>query len=326
MTVSRVLNDRPDVSRQTRKRVQQVIQELGYAPSEIARSLSQGRSSTLGVVTSGLEFYGPSRTLVGIEKQANDLGFSLMVRLLHNPVVSRGERALSDLVANQVAGIIWAVAEIGDQRDWLYDNLNGGTTPIVFLSMQPRPNTSLVAVDNRLGGRLAAEHLLEQGYQNIGIINGPMEWWESRQRESGWQEVLQAAGMADLERSKAEGDWTAASGYKAMLKLLDRVPDLEAIFISNDSMALGALQAAASTGRSVPDDLAVVGFDDIPEAAYFSPSLSTVRQDLLELGCQAVSMLNQQLEAQRNEEPLSVQAAKLEPSLIVRQSSLRQTS
>ena len=132
--------------------------------------------------------------------------------------------------------------------------------------------------------------------------------------------------MADLERSKAEGDWTAASGYKAMLKLLDRVPDLEAIFISNDSMALGALQAAASTGRSVPGDLAIVGFDDIPEAAYFSPSLSTVRQDLLELGCQAVSMLNQQLEAQRNEEPLSVQAAKLEPSLIVRQSSLRQTS
>ena len=121
MTVSRVLNDRPDVSPKTRKRVQKIIEHLGYAPSVIARNLSQGRSSTIGVVSSGLELYGPSRTLVGIEKQADELGFSLMVRLLHNPLASRGERALNELIANQVAGIIWAVAEIGDQREWLYD-------------------------------------------------------------------------------------------------------------------------------------------------------------------------------------------------------------
>jgi len=323
MTVSRVLNDRPDVSPKTRKRVQKVIEELGYAPSEIARSLSHGRSNTFGVVSSGLEFYGPSRTLVGIEKQANDLGFSLMVRLLHNPLESRGERALHDLVANQVAGIIWAVAEIGDQREWLYDNLNGGTTPIVFLSMDPRPNTSLIAVDNRLGGRLATEHLLKQGYQNIGIITGPLEWWESRERELGWQEVLQEDGRGNLEWLKAEGDWTAASGYRAMMNLLESVPDLDAIFVSNDSMALGALQAVASSGRSVPHDLAVVGFDDIPESAYFSPPLTTVRQDLLELGCQAVSLLNQHLEAGRNEELIAAQVVKMEPRLIERQSSLK---
>ncbi len=107
-----------------------------------------------------------------------------------------------------------------------------------------------------------------------------------------------------------------------MMKLLDRVPDLEAVFVSNYSMALGALQAAASCGRSVPHDLAVVGFDDIPESAYFSPPLTTVRQDLLELGCQAVSLLNQQLQALRNEEPHSAQVAIMQPRLIVRQSSL----
>lgn len=323
MTVSRVLNDRPDVSPKTRKRVKKVIEELGYAPSEIARSLSHGRSSTLGVVSSGLEFYGPSRILVGIEKQANELGFSLMVRLLHNPSESRGERALNELVANQVAGIIWAVAEIGDQRDWLYDHLTEGTTPVVFLSMQARPNTSLIAVDNRLGGRLATGHLLEQGYQNIGIILGPREWWEARERELGWQDILQREGRENLECMKEEGDWTAASGYKAMTRLLDRVPDLEAIFVSNDSMALGALQAAASSGRSVPHDLAIIGFDDIPESAYFSPPLTTVRQDLLELGCQAVSLLNHQLQALRNEEILPAQVVIMEPGLIVRQSTLR---
>jgi LacI family transcriptional regulator len=321
MTVSRVLNDRPDVSPRTRKRVKKVIEELGYAPSEIARSLSHGRSSTLGVVSSGLEFYGPSRILVGIEKQANELGFSLMVRLLHNPLESPGRRALNELIANQVAGIIWAVAEIGDQRDWLYGHLNEGDTPVVFLSMKARPNTSLIALDNRLGGRLATAHLLEQGYQNIGIISGPHEWWEARERELGWQDILQQNGMGNLEHLKEQGDWTAASGYKAMMKLLDRVPDLEAIFVSNDSMALGALQAAASCGRSVPHDLAIVGFDDIPESAYFSPPLTTVRQDLLELGCQAVSLLNRQLQAKRNEEPIPAQVVIMEPGLIVRQSS-----
>jgi LacI family transcriptional regulator len=323
MTVSRVLNDRPDVSPKTRKRIKQVIQELGYAPSEIARSLSHGRSNTFGVVSAALEFYGPSRTLVGIEKQANELGFSLMVRLLHNPLESRGERAVNELIANQVAGIIWAVAEIGVKREWLYEHLNNGATPVVFLSMKPRANTSLVAVDNRLGGKLATRHLLEQGYQKIGIITGPQDWWEARERELGWRETLQQAGMEKLEHLKAQGNWTAASGYNAMMKLLDRAPDLEAIFVSNDSMALGALQAAASCGRSVPHDLAVVGFDDIPESAYFSPPLTTVRQGLLELGCQAVSMLNQHLQAYRKEEAVTAQVAVLEPQLIVRRSSFR---
>lgn len=322
MTVSRVLNDRPDVSPKTRKRIQEVIDELGYSPSEIARSLSHGRSNTIGVVSSGLEFYGPSRTLVGIEKQANDLGFSLMIRLLHNPLESRGEQALNELIANQVAGIIWAVAEIGDQRDWLFGQLNNRATPVVFLSMKPRSKASLIAVDNRLGGRLAAKHLVEQGYQEIGIITGPQDWWEARERELGWQDILQHAGKEDLDHLKEYGDWTAASGYKAMMKLLERVPDLEAIFVSNDSMALGALQAAASRGRSVPGDLAIVGFDDIPESSYFTPPLTTVRQDLLELGCQAVSLLNKHLQAYRKEEPHQAQVSIMEPRLIVRESSL----
>lgn len=324
MTVSRVLNNRPDVSPITRQRIKEVIDELGYSPSIVARNLSQGSSSTVGVVSSGLEFYGPSRTLVGIEKQADELGFSLMVRLLHNPLESTGQRALHDLVSNQVAGIIWAVAEIGEQREWLYEHLKSESIPVVFLSMQPRLDTSLVAVDNRLGGRLATTHLLEQGYGKIGIIAGPLEWWEARERELGWQEVLQAAGKGNLDRFKAHGDWTAASGHAAMLELLDRVPDLEAVFVCNDSMAVGALQAAASYGRSVPDDLAVVGYDDIPESAFFTPPLTTIRQDLLEVGRQAVRLLNYQLQARRKEEPATSQITIVDPQLIVRRSSLQE--
>ena len=324
MTVSRVLNNRPDVSPKTRKRVQEIIAELGYSPSEIARSLSQGRSNTIGVVSSALEFYGPSRTLVGIEKQANELGFSLMIRLLHNPLVNRGEQAFNELVANHVAGIIWAVAEIGYQREWLYEHPGDKATPVVFLSMQPRPNTTLVSIDNRQGGRLAANHLLEQGYERIGIISGPQDWWEARERELGWQDIMQQAGRNGQQSLKEQGDWTAASGYRAMLALLDHAPDLDAVFVSNDSMSLGALQAAASIGRSVPQDLAVVGFDDIPESAFFSPPLTTVRQDLLKVGRQAVLLLNQQLQAQRFEKSYPAQAEIIDPRLIVRKSSLRE--
>ncbi len=324
MTVSRVLNDRPDVSPKTRKRIQAVIEDLGYAPSEIARSLSHGRSSTLGVVSSQLEFYGPSRTLVGIENRADELGFSLMVRLLSDPLETGVDRVLNELVANKVAGIIWAVAEIGEQRDWLYQQRTIGSTPIVFLSMKPRPETSLVSVDNCRGAILATTHLLEQGYQKIGIITGPSQWWEAQEREAGWRDVLQEAGHSNLEQLKVGGDWTAAGGHRAMITLLDRVPDLEAVFVSNDSMALGALQAAAAYGRSVPGNLAVVGFDDIPESSYFSPPLTTVRQDLLELGHQVVSLLHQNLRAFRNNEPIVATARTIEPQLIVRKSSLKE--
>lgn len=324
MTVSRVLNDRPDVSPETRKRVQKVINELGYAPSEIARSLSHGRSNTIGVVSSALEFYGPSRTLVGIERQANELGYSLMIRLLHDPINNRGERALNELIANQVAGIIWAVPEIGDQREWLCDQFSDIETSVVFLSMKSRPTTRLVGVDNLFGGKLAAGHLLEQGYKRIGIITGPLEWWEARERALGWQQTLHEAGIVDLERLKETGDWTAASGYRAMMKLLDRIPDLEAVFVCNDSMALGALQAASNRGRSVPRDLAIVGFDNIPESAYFSPPLTTINQDLLEVGRQAVILLNQDLRASNREEPMKAHAHNIKPQLVIRKSSLRE--
>ena len=324
MTVSRVLNNRPDVSPQTRKRVQEVIDQLGYSPSAIARNLSQGRSSTIGVVSAGLGFFGPSRTLVGIERQANELGYSLMVRLLHDPLINRGEQALSELIANQVAGIIWAVTEMGDQHEWLRQQADNIATPIVFLGMEQRPNLSLVTVDQRAGGRLAARHLLAHGYEKLGIITGPHQWWEARQRELGWNDVLAEAGIPILHDLKDQGDWSAASGYAAMSRLLRRAPDLEAVFVCNDSMATGALRAAAEIGRSVPRDLAIVGFDDIPESAYFSPPLTTVRQDLLEVGCRAVNLLNHQLENLRNDEPLTAQASFIEPQLIVRQSSFQE--
>jgi LacI family transcriptional regulator len=331
-TVSRVLNERPDVAAETRRRVQQVIAEIGYSPSAIARSLIQGRSFTLGVVAHGLDYYGPSRTLVGIEREANHLGYSVLLDLLHHPEPDRAEKVLRRLLAQQVDGVIWAVPEIGSNRAWLKDNLLNLSVPLVFTNMQPRPGTAVVAVDNLEGGRIATEHLLAQGRRRIGIITGPLSWWEGRQRELGWQSALAAAGVEPLERFKAYGDWTPTSGDACMRQLLEQSPDLEAVFVCNDQMALGAVRVANELGRCIPQDLALVGFDDIPEAAYFVPRLSTVRQNLFELGARAVDTCNRLIEMQKDsdegsalsgdgQEKARTEMIWIHPELVVRNSS-----
>jgi LacI family transcriptional regulator len=320
MTVSRVLNQRPDVSPETRRRVQRVIDELGYAPSAIARSLITGRSNTLGVVSTGLEFYGPSRTLMGIEQQANELGYSLLLNLVYDPETERGDDILEALLSHRAAGILWAVPEIGRNRQWLCQQFQKLDTPVVFLNMQARPCTVTVAVDNREGGRRATEHLLAQGYRKIGIITGPLTWWEARQRLEGWEEALRTAGVEELDRLKAVGDWSPASGEAGLYRLIAQSPDLQAVFSCNDNMALGAMQAARSLGRRIPDDLALVGFDDVPEAAYFYPPLTTIKQGLSEMGKLAVRQLDYMLKEPREPRAEPV-VLRVRPQLVVRESS-----
>src|SRR5258706_3217635 len=234
MTVSRVLNDRPDVSSATRKRIQQLIDELGYAPNAMASSLRQGRSNTLGVVASGIEYFGPSRTLVGVEQEAEALGYSLLLNLLHYPESNHGEELLDSMLSRQVEGIVWAVPEIGSNREWITEKVRGIATPVIFLSMQPRERSMVSAVDNYAGGRLATEHLLSQGSKQVGIINGPPTWWEARQRTLGWKDALTDAGIEAQDAMSIDGDWTAASGETGLAELLEQWPSLDAVFASND--------------------------------------------------------------------------------------------
>jgi LacI family transcriptional regulator len=323
-TVSRVLNDRPDVSEETRQRVRAIIDQLGYSPNALARSLIQGRTHTLGVVGYGLSYYGPARVLTGIERRANEMGYSLLLSLLREPETNQGQEVFQNLLSRQVDGIIWAVPEIGSNRDWIAEQMDRLMVPVVFINMEPAPGRTVTAVDNFQGGWLAAHHLLEQGFQRIGIITGPPSWWESRQRERGWQQAMQEAGISDLSLLKSAGDWYPASGARAMEELLQACPDLQAVFACNDPMAAGALQAARRLGRQCPQDLAVVGYDDVPEAPYYSPALTTISQPLAELGSRAVELLhlllesNAEIPANRPPETLFMQ-----PQLIVRGSSVR---
>jgi LacI family transcriptional regulator len=321
-TVSRVINHRPDVADETRHRVWQIIEELNYQPSAIARSLIRQRSFTLGVVTAGLKYVGPSRTLSGITEQAEDMGYTLVLKELPRFDADDIRPLLNSLVARQVDGIIWAVPEIGANRAWLEGQPPELAAPLIFLTMQVRPGLSSVSVDNYKGGCLATEHLLQQGYRHIGHISGPMDWWEARQRMAGWQDTLRQAGLPVIDAHWASGNWSAASGEQAIGPLLDAYPEMDALFVANDQMALGVLQVACRQGLRVPQDLAVVGFDGIPEAAYYWPPLTTVYQDLQELGCTAVRELGRAVEASHQKDaPVSPVTLSLPPELILRQSS-----
>ena len=320
-TVSRVINSKPDVSKETRERVWKVINEIGYHPSEVARSLIQQRSYTLGVVTAGLKYIGPSRTLNGITQQAEERGYTLLLKELPRFSANNIKPLLDSLLARQVDGIIWAAPEIGDNRKWLEDESINTPVPIIFLEMHDVAGYSVVSVDNYKGGQLATQHLVEQGRKKIAHISGPLDWWESRQRKAGWEDTLKAAGLPCSERSWIEGNWSSSSGEKAIEEICNLYPDLDAVFVANDQMALSVLAFAYKNRIKIPDEIAVIGFDDIAEAAYFCPPLSTIRQDQLNLGCTAVNEIICAIEEKRNNKPCPPKNILLEPQLIIRQSS-----
>lgn len=322
-TVSRVINNRPDVAPETRLRVQRTINRMGYRPNALARSLIHRRSHTLGVVTTKLDYYGPSRTLIGIEKESRTLGYSLLLDLLHHPEVEDVEELLNRLLSRQVDGLIWAIPEIGSNRNWLQNKRLHIPVPVIYLSMESRPHVLSASIDNRQGGFLATQHLVDQGYRQIGIITGPLDWWEARERMAGWEATLAAKGIIREASQIVEGDWSATSGEQGILRLLEQYPQLEAVFACNDQMALGVLQGAHRSGRRVPEDLAVVGFDNMPESAFFYPPLTTIHQKLVELGCTAVRELCRIIDTEEEDRAEIIPGEiTLQTSLVIRESTV----
>jgi LacI family transcriptional regulator len=322
-TVSRVVNNQGEIKESTRQRIQAAIDELGYRPNILARSLIHQRTNTLAVVAWGIDYFGPSRTIIGIEQQAEELGYSLFLSLVSDPENHDHERVLDMLLARRVDGIIWAVPQVGDNRRWLNLARLEGLPPIIFLSMAPQPGLTIVAVDNQSGSRQATRHLINRGRRKIGMITGPMAWWEARERHAGWKSALNEAGLPVPEASVTESYWSAAGGERAMQQLLKQAPDVDAVYASSDQIALGVLGAIHSAGRNVPHDIAVVGFDNMPESAYFWPPLTTIYQKLGHVGRTAVQQLHQMIEARREPRTtLEAVVTTIEPELIVRASSV----
>lgn len=322
-TVSRVMNQRPDVSSETRQRVQDVIDQLGYQPSEVARSLIHQRTYTIGVVTAGLKYIGPSRTISGITQAAEEYGYALMVKELPRFNANNVEPILKEFVSRHVDGIIWAVPEVGENRAWVSKPPTYIEIPIVFLTMQPQDHLTVVSSDNYLGACLAVNHLIEQGYRHIGHISGPLDWWEARQRMAAWKDTLQAHQMPALDAHWVEGNWSSASAAQAIQTLFQQYPEMDAVFAANDQMALSVLQAACQAKLCVPENLGVVGFDNMAESAYFFPPLTTVNSDQESVGKIAVEELVKIIQSRRQERDAVVepQIIILSPTLEIRRSS-----
>jgi DNA-binding LacI/PurR family transcriptional regulator len=325
-TVSRVINERPDVSPGTRKRVQEVIKALSYQPSALARSLISQRSYTLGVATAGLKHIGPSRTLSGITAAAGEAGYSILLKELPSYDTEAIAPIFQEFLSHHVDGIIWAVSEVGENRKWIINPPADIEVPLVYITMEPRDSLSIVTIDNYLGGRMAMAHLLEQGYRKIGHICGPLDWWEARQRMAAWKDALIEAGLDASDSHCVDGNWSSASGALAIEKLCVQYTDMDAIFVANDQMALSVLQFFAEKKIRIPEDVGVVGFDNIAESAFFSPALTTVQQDQHQVAKIAVEEVIKIIESGWQElEPVEPKSIILPPTLIVRQSSLRVT-
>jgi DNA-binding LacI/PurR family transcriptional regulator len=272
-TVSRVLNDHPNVKEQTRLRVRAAIAELGYRPNRAARALVTGRSQLIGIVALNSTLYGPASLLTAFEQAAAEAGFAVSVgsvsRLDQESISGAVERHLDQRVAGLV--VIAPVASAGAALD---DMPSG--VPLVTVDGDPDRAHALITVDQVAGAQAATQHLLDAGHRTVWHIAGPAEWYDAAGRIKGWRQTLQAAG-AEVPPLLA-ADWTAAAGYSAG-QMVARMPEVTAVFAANDHLALGLLRALHERGRRVPHDLSVVGFDDVPEAAYFIPPLTTVRPD-----------------------------------------------
>lgn len=309
-TVSRVLNEHPNVQDSTRRRVQAVIDELGYRRNNTARALVTGRSKTIGVLTLATNNYSRSSLALGVELGAREAGYtvnSVTSSLSTQSVVD----AVSRLVFQGVDGIIIAapLQEAVEQVAKITARI-----PTVNTDGSSGMGDRMVGVDQDLAAVVATKHLLDLGHKTVWHLAGPLEWSDASSRLNSWRRTLQEAGCG--VPPELHGDWSPESGYHNGL-ILGRMPEVTAIFVASDEMAFGVIRALTELGRRVPEDVSVVGIDDIDLAAYSNPPLTTVRQSFEDTGRRAV----QRLVAQITNPDISTPPDLVAPSLMVRAST-----
>lgn len=294
-TVSRVINSKPDVAEETRRRIWQIIEELGYQPSALARGLASKRTKTLGLITADFSDYFFTQVIIGAEAEARKHGYFFMLGSTERNPDDEPEY-LRLLTEWQVDGILFARPSTEDDSRHIVSLIRQGVPLVTTAYWLPGEELTVVDVDNVDGGRRATEHLIQLGHRDIAMITGPPDWRSVNDRTEGYKQALRASGLPFDERLIEGGDWSYQSGYQAMGRLLEKAPHITALFAQNDRMAIGAMRALREAGRRIPDDVAVVGYDDIPVAAFSEPPLTTVWQPMQEVGKTAVGLLIQFIE------------------------------
>lgn len=307
-TVSRVINDNSHVSPDTRDRVLKVIDTLGFRPNRAAQILQTERSHTLEVV---MPYFGFNRVLYDMARASNQLGYHFVIS-----AVSTEEfpSILESSASRLIDGLILIpLIPINDNYDELIRLTDG--LPFVQIGAKLGAHLPSVIYDQAKGARLATQHLIDLGHRKIAEISGPLLNYDGYDRHQGWLATLEDNGIEP--EISVEGDFTIDGGYQVMRELLDVSMDFTAVVIGNDSMALGAQSALRERGLRVPDDVSVVGFDDLPESAHFIPGLTTIRQDFAVLGRLAVEYIISMIE----NPDTPVHQRVLLPKLIIREST-----
>ncbi|MBV1853212.1 LacI family DNA-binding transcriptional regulator [Catellatospora tritici] len=312
-TVSRVLNNHPSVREETRERVLRAVAQLNYRPNALARGLAGRRSRVIGVVSFDTILYGPAATLLGVERAARRAGYGISIVALEQLDRAGVATAVDALTEQSVAGVV-IIAPLMTAAAAVHSLPTG--VPAIVVEADAAGELPTVSVDQVAGARLAVRHLLDLGHETVWHLSGPRDWVEARDRVDGWRQTLEAADRR--VPPVIVGDWSPRSGYEAGQQLASR-PDVTAVFCANDQQALGLLRALHERGIRVPEDVSVVGFDDIPEAEYLSPPLTTVRQDFDEVGRRCLAALLELLDA--DELPTTVTHPRVAPTLVVRASS-----
>lgn len=309
-TVSRVVNGLPNIRDSTRERVEAAISELGYRPNAAARALVTRKSGTLGIIGTESDLFGPASLRRSVREAARDAGYFATSVTLRSGTDEDLRDALDHLTRQAVEGIVMIVAHADALK---VVRAQDPDVPLVVVEGDLSRSRLSAGVDQGLGARLVAGHLLGLGHTHLAHIAGPPEFAEAKARQSAWQGALLDAG-AFPDRVE-QGDWSAESGYRAGLALAD-VNAITAVFVANDQMAIGVLRAFHERGLRVPDDVSVVGFDDVPEAGYLVPPLTTVRQDFGAVGRRSIEVLHAAIQGAPDSPPTLIQ-----PVLVPRSSS-----
>lgn len=283
-TVSRVIHGSPLVNETTRRRVQQAMTDLSYAPNVVARGLVTRRTQAIGlVITSLADPFFPA-IVQGVEETALDSRYSVFLCTSNNDP-ARELNVVRQLRERRVDAIIVAASRVGS----LYQShLQDIKVPLVLINNEQNGvYTYTVGTDDVAGGRLATEYLLDLGHRTVGYIHGPTTKQSSHERQRGYELALQARGITAQPALIAVGDGQAEGGHRAMAQLLQARPRPTAVFCFNDLTAIGALRAVRKASLCVPADLSVIGYDDIDMAAYVEPALTTVAQQTYQLGKRA---------------------------------------
>jgi DNA-binding LacI/PurR family transcriptional regulator len=310
MTVSRVLNDYPGIKDSTRQRVLEVIDELNYRPNSAARALATHRSRRIGVMIEGAMEFGPASTLGGIELAARENGYTTTSVALRDEEDMTPQDAVALLIDQGIDALCVVAPRSSSMTSLRKISIS---VPVLVIKAERDPSFLTLSVDQQLGTHLVVDHLVALGHRDILHVSGPLDWLDARGRERAFHARVASWGMR--EREVVVGDWSADFGYR-FARELPVMPEYTAIFAANDEMALGVVHGLTELGISVPDQMSVVGFDDLPFARHFLPPLTTVRQDFHALGMKAMDVLHAAIE--KREIP---HRSKISAELVVREST-----